>query len=386
MTAIAIETCDDARRFAELREPWRRLHEASGAGPFLTWEWLYAAWRRVSPHRRLRLFLARGPGGALSGVLPLSEERRLGARVWRFLGDWTVGSDFLDVVPADAAQEEVRERLWRAVLTRDDFEALDLRDVAADSPSLGVIEAAAGGMTIAREPRYRCPRLTIGGGYEDFLRAAARGHNVRRRERWWRAQPGFAIEAAERPPDVGRALAEFFRLHQLRWGIAGGSEAVTGPEIEGFHRDAVWMLAERGMVRLYTMRLGERAVASFYILRSGGYRAMYQCGYDPAFAAQSPGLVLLARTIEDAFSEGAAVYDFLRGEEPYKRDWANGERRTVRLRVVRRTLAGSALFAAEEAQGTARRRLRRVLPASWVSAARRVRAKISAGRRQWAAR
>ena len=33
---------------------------------------------------------------------------------------------------------------------------------------------------------------------------------------------------------------------------------------------------------------------------------------------QTPGVVLIARTIEDAIARGFRRYDFLRGEEPYK--------------------------------------------------------------------
>jgi Acetyltransferase (GNAT) domain len=40
-------------------------------------------------------------------------------------------------------------------------------------------------------------------------------------------------------------------------------------------------------------------------VRSGGARLV-------------PGVVLIARTIEDAIARGARRYDFLRGEEPYK--------------------------------------------------------------------
>jgi CelD/BcsL family acetyltransferase involved in cellulose biosynthesis len=46
--------------------------------------------------------------------------------------------------------------------------------------------------------------------------------------------------------------------------------------------------------------------------------ALYNSGFDPDARAMSPGVVLIARTIEDAITRGFRRYDFLRGEEPYK--------------------------------------------------------------------
>src|ERR1700730_11418239 len=61
----------------------------------------------------------------------------------------------------------------------------------------------------------------------------------------------------------------------------------------------------------------------------------YQSGYDPNWASRSVGLVLLARTVQDAFAEGLQEFDFLHGNESYKRDWPRGERWTIQMRLWR---------------------------------------------------
>jgi CelD/BcsL family acetyltransferase involved in cellulose biosynthesis len=83
---------------------------------------------------------------------------------------------------------------------------------------------------------------------------------------------------------------------------------------------------------------------------------------DPAWAARSPGLVLLARTVEDAYARGLAYYDFLRGEEPYKLDWAADRRETCAVRLRAPSLRAGTTAAAEEAWRAARRLARRVAP------------------------
>jgi CelD/BcsL family acetyltransferase involved in cellulose biosynthesis len=53
--------------------------------------------------------------------------------------------------------------------------------------------------------------------------------------------------------------------------------------------------------------------------------------------------VLVGRTVEDAYARGLEDYDFLRGTEAYKLDWAGDRRETITLRLSAPTLrAGTA--------------------------------------------
>jgi CelD/BcsL family acetyltransferase involved in cellulose biosynthesis len=86
------------------------------------------------------------------------------------------------------------------------------------------------------------------------------------------------------------------------------------------------------------------------------------------------GLVLLARTVSDAFAEGLQEFDFLRGNEGYKGEWARDERWTLQLRLWRgtrgrasRAALGAALFARETVKAAVPRRAM-----GWMRKARRV--------------
>ena len=71
----------------------------------------------------------------------------------------------------------------------------------------------------------------------------------------------------------------------------------------------------------------------------------YQSGYDPAWAGKSVGLVLLARTVQDAFAEGLQEFDFLRGDEAYKYRWLPEVRTNARLLLARpRSLRSGAML------------------------------------------
>jgi len=342
--ALHLELVRDAIGFHGLRVPWMRLWSRASENPFLTWTWMEAFWTRVAPGRRPLVLAARTAGGELVGVLPLSIARQGVARVCRFMADETVGSDYLDALVLPELDAPVRRALWSSALelAGREYDVLELREMLSGGESEALIRELAndGPLTLEGEPQYRCPHIAITGAFADFIKGVSRADNLKRRKKQLEKTPGFAIDIARTEAELGPALETFFRLHRLRWAGDGGSQGITGKRIEAFHREVVLRFAREDAVRLYTLRLGEAAIASVYMLGKGATRYFYQSGYDPAHAKTSPGLVLLARTIEDAFAEGAREYDFLHGSEPYKFEWATGERQTMALRLTVPTLRG----------------------------------------------
>jgi CelD/BcsL family acetyltransferase involved in cellulose biosynthesis len=168
-------------------------------------------------------------------------------------------------------------------------------------------------------------------------------------------------------------MAELLRLHAARWAADGGSQGIRGPATEAFHRDATEWLAERGKVRLYTMWIGERAVASVYALIHRGELIYFQSGYDPEWRNRSVGLVLVGETFRDALEGGLRGYDFLRGTETYKSDWTSRVRRTVAVRIHRPRGAGARFCLQQEGGRTARTIVKGMLPDRWVERIRRAR-------------
>lgn len=354
--------------FTALREEWTHLVRESDAGPFLSWAWLYPWWRRVAPLCRPRLLVARDEDGTLAGILPLGEsvDRAGGVRVarWGFLGDVWVGSDYLDVIAPRGREDEIAELFTEHLAAKADrFDVLELLDLPEGS-RLGarVLERfSPGALRATRTSRYLCPVVRVEGDFGAYLKVVGRAENLARRKKWLATQPGFAIDRVEEPKGVAAALAEFFRLHALRWEKDGGSQGIHGPKVRAFHRDATALLAQDGMLRLYTLRIGATALASVYGIVLGDKFYYYQSGYDPEWARRSVGLVLLGETLADAFREGRAAFELLRGSEPYKLEWSNAHRRTEAVQIVRRTAGGAARLGTSEGMRAIKAQARRVL-------------------------
>ncbi len=378
---LTVDEVRDASSFAALREEWDGLLERSSAGIFNSWAWLYPWYQRLEPSTQLKIFTARDLNGRLVGLLPLHLEtiRVLGREVRRlsFLGERRVGSDHLDVIAERGSEAPVAQALVTAV--RDGaggWDVLDLLDLRVGSTLPAVLREYFSEFDVRCSFRMTCPweQFEPGETFEVFLERTRRRDNFLRRKKWLEKQPGYRVEVSTRPELLARPLAEFFRLHRLRWDLDGGSSGITGPDVEAFHRDVTWALAERGKLRLYTMWIGEKAVASVYGMVHGDTFSYYQAGYDPAWRDKSVGLVLVGFTFEDAIGLGLRAYDFLRGTEPYKSDWVSSSRNTLGVRVVAPTGPGAWLDAVQHGAREVKGVLKRVLPEEAMNRLRRLRA------------
>jgi CelD/BcsL family acetyltransferase involved in cellulose biosynthesis len=80
-------------------------------------------------------------------------------------------------------------------------------------------------------------------------------------------------------------------------------------------------LAAAGLARLFTLSIEGRVVGAYYGLQHGGRAYAYLGGFDPDYAFESPGTMLIGHAIAGAAASGATAFDFLRGQEPYKYEW-----------------------------------------------------------------
>lgn len=75
--------------------------------------------------------------------------------------------------------------------------------------------------------------------------------------------------------------------------------------------------------------------------RASGRAYGYLSGFDPAYAFESPGTILLDHAIREAAREGCSEFNFLRGQEPYKYAWRAKDRWTSKRIIAPASLRHS---------------------------------------------
>ena len=312
---------------------WNRLVERCRAPvPFLTWQF-QTAWYHAFTPGPLHLLAVQDGAGEWVGLLPLYETASPEGPVLRLVGGTDV-ADYLDLIAVAGREEEV----WKAllpVLADGPPRALDLRPVPAASPTSGLLASLAesAGLACRVAVEDRCPVVELPGAWDAYL-AGLSGkdrHELRRKLR--RAEAGGPrVEVARTPAAMAALMDGFIALHRRS---KVGKARFMDEAMEVFFRDLGHALSRAGLAALWMLWLEERPAAALFCLEQAGTVSLYNSGFDPEARALSPGVVLIARTIEDAIARGFRRYDFLRGEEPYKYGFGAAPTEVLRVTVER---------------------------------------------------
>jgi hypothetical protein len=153
-------------------------------------------------------------------------------------------------------------------------------------------------------------RIALPSDFESFLVGLSKKerHELRRKHRRFTEELGNP-QLLEGTPDPA---GTFVGLHRMAEGKKG---RFMTAEREAFFRDLAALPG--GRIDILAGDSGRPVAAAIGFQDDGAYY-LYNSAYDPAGGAQSPGIVLLWMLFEAAIESGIAVFDFLKGDEPYK--------------------------------------------------------------------
>jgi CelD/BcsL family acetyltransferase involved in cellulose biosynthesis len=327
---IEITTIRDAAGIAGLTREWEELWQRDPAAtPFQSPAWQISWWRDFGTAEPM-LLTARS-GGELVGLLPLYLLQEPGCRKLLPIG---IGvSDYIGVL-ADPLAGDVAGALIAAIAETKGWDECWLPDLAADgalarapmgpelqariveAPPCPTVELPAAGCRLSAV----VPRKTLRDLHQAQTRTAAAG--------------GAMFEKVD-GDRLGAAMDDLFRLHEQRWRTRGESGVCADPRVQIFHRQTARVLLGAGMLRLYRLWIGERVAALYYGFAAKRTAYAYLGGFDPSQTRFSPGAQIMAHAIGEAAAEGAAQFDFLRGDESYKYAWGAVDRGKISLHLSR---------------------------------------------------
>lgn len=332
---------------------WDELVLASVApSVFRSREWLQAWWAAFGAGRDLFILVFQD-AGHLGGIVPLYAERHRFAwrttTTLRLVGDGSFDADHLDLIVRAGRERDVAQR-FAAWLEENAaaWDMLRLAPVDAASPAAAaLVEARPWSLRRAQIPALVVP---LPASWDEYLaRLSPQGRaGLRRVER--RLEERFAVRyrRVERPEELAPALERLFDLHSRRWATRGLAGAFADPARREFYRRLSAALLARDRLFFTALELeGSVAAIEFGYFLAGTY-SQVQGGFDPAFGEYSVARVLRCRILRDLIARGAQQYDFLAGDEGFKRAWSAGEYAMLDLVLARpRTWGALALRAAQ---------------------------------------
>jgi CelD/BcsL family acetyltransferase involved in cellulose biosynthesis len=138
-------------------------------------------------------------------------------------------------------------------------------------------------------------------------------------------------------------LEECFAIEQKSWKGLEGTAILQDARTHAFYTELAHIAASQNYLSLFLLKLNGQSIAFHYGFTYGRTYYMPKIGYDEAFEAGCPGLVLLEEIMKDSIRRGLKECDFLGMDMPWKRDWSKQACRHDWLFIYRDTIVGRAL-------------------------------------------
>ncbi len=334
MSKLSIEVIDDVASLVRLQEEWWALwHRCPGSTPFESPAWLLPWWDAFAPGRLL-VVICRAQD-RLVGVAPFYVEQTSVVRRTLPLGISL--SDYLDILVDPEFSAEAAPALAAALARAASWDALELCELASWATALQL--PAPSGCDVTEDNSSTCLVLPIGSGVDGVDQLLSSGMRRKLHLARNRAQRREHVEV--RSATDGNAcelLDVLICLHSARWHSRGEAGVFVDSRVGRFHRQALPLLMQGGLARVYGLRIDGHWAAVYYGFHHRRRAFAYLMGFDPAFAFESPGTLIVAHALQEALQQGAQEFHFLRGEESYKYRWGAVPRVNQR-RIFRRQQA-----------------------------------------------
>lgn len=319
----------------ETIESLSRLRKSVGSGlnwnsPFALPGWM-AAWLgccRGDHEVRIAAFRC---GGKLLGIAPLlQKDRKAGL----------IGSpdlcDYLDF-PVAKKGPQAFYRALLPYLSECGIRQMEIGPLREDSPALRDIPgtAAEDGWLVSEAAEEASYEMTLPGTWAAYLSGlkGKQRHEVRRKLRRLSEIAEFRLRLVESPQELPQELDTFLDL--FRQSREDKNDFLTGRRLAFFRRVTANMAAE-GMLRLYFLDIDGRPAACALCFQDAETLYLYNSGYDRQFATLSVGQVCTFLTIREGIAKGLQCYNFLKGDEAYKKRLGGRPVQLVRLRLSKR--------------------------------------------------
>lgn len=313
----------------ELAEVWRRLEAATpDLSFFQSWTWTGCLFEERFP---APVLLRAVRGGETVGLALFN--RRGSSLHLGESGDPVLDAPFIEhnaplVSDTGPEREATLAALFAAAWAKAGAQRLVLGGVAP-----GVLAEARGHLLRRHDRAVPWVDLAaIRRASEQQVRAylATRSSNTRyqisRSIRRYERRGPLTLQRAESPETVAAWLAGLMALHAETWRRRGKPGAFADPFIRRFHAALTAAAFARGELDLLRLSAGGEVVGYLYNLRLRGRVSAYQSGLAAVAEGghEKPGLTLHALAIERSLAGGDEAYDFLAGDDRYKRSLATG--------------------------------------------------------------
>jgi CelD/BcsL family acetyltransferase involved in cellulose biosynthesis len=142
-------------------------------------------------------------------------------------------------------------------------------------------------------------------------------------------------------------LQEIYRVEVSGWKGRNGTAILSNPFLLRFFTLYAHEAAHLGILRLFFLRINNKAVAVRIAIEYANRLWELKIGYDEEYALYSPGLLLTHKTLQYVFNKGLEAYEFLGNDEPWIRMWTDQMHSYVSIQIYPLTFCGMVSYSIE---------------------------------------
>lgn len=351
---LRIKRIQTISSFSNLAKEWNELLENSNSDSvFLTWEWVFTWWKYYQSDRELFLLLIHDDAKQeLIGIAPFCIKKVylwLGQKMSciQFLGAGEPAcSEYLDIICRVGYEREVWQTILQYLTTvYRAWDSLQLQDMSETSSSRTILSTIYPDYNVSYriENITRCPYLLLT-NYNPLNQSSLQD-SLNRTKKNLIKQYGLTFRTYTQPEDIEPVFMQFVDLHRKRWNQKQVRTAFNDATFYYFQKEIVTQFSKNNWLRIYTSEIKNRIIAAVYCFVYRNKTYFYQHGFDTEWQKYSPGKLTLNYAIEESFHNQNIEFDFLRGEESYKYDWANHEHENITFDLYNRNKVYYTYFA-----------------------------------------
>lgn len=317
---------------------WLSLYERASLTPFSNPEFTYLWWKYFGKHEGRRLHIICGyEDGKLVGVLPLAIIKRKGLR---FL-HWA-GNDVCDYCDVLVEKREHADLLWDAARKSKQYDLSIIEDVRPDAVSDPILAKFASkhrtGISYYLDINWKS-------GKEWFasLSRPARSKYTRRVKHLQERGPvAFEMRKAGEVP--GNIVEDFLKL-KIKWAETFDKNGIFKKDsVSPYFREFFSTKPKGCELLVFYITCNESTVAVMSCITHKGKAYGYSLAYNPEWGEFSPGNMVSTNLVSYIVDNGFSVFDFLRGDEPYKLRYTNNSNPLYEYTFSRNMLGGLGLI------------------------------------------
>ena len=253
-------------------------------------------------------------GSRVVGIAPLSIE----AHTAYFLGNPDV-CDYQDIIAVPGHEMQVMAAITAHLKARG-LRRMELRTLHPEAVAFKALRAmeTRENMAVAMEPEGVTYETALPESWDDYLMQlnGKQRHEVRRKMRRLESHGDFAYKTAGIDDPVDSAGGHFLRLfHMNRIDKAEFMDSAMAD----YFRELIEAAARHGILKLHILEVMHEPVAAVLCFDFGRQRYLYNSAYDARCHELSVGILSKVLSIRSGIEAGCRRYDFLKGDERYKK-------------------------------------------------------------------